>query len=82
MTDTEDEDLDVEFISAEPIVLHEDSVWIPDPDALHHDSGEQEGVLAVMLRAGCVWYLDGVTRQWFNAEKDGAKKARPLRPVN
>ena len=22
-------------------------MWIPDPDALHHDSGEQEGVLAL-----------------------------------
>jgi len=83
MTDTEDEELDVEWSAAEPIILHEDSAWIPDPDALPHDSGVDEGYLAVMFKAGCLWYLEAETRQWVNVEKDGAKRAKGrLTPVN
>lgn len=81
MTDTEDE-IDVDVVLPEPIALHEDMVWIADPDALHPDSGVDDGVLAVQYKAGQLWYLDALTRQWLNVEKDGAKKARPLRPVN
>ena len=82
MTEPEDDELDVELVLPEPVVLPEDCCWIGDPDALEHDSGA-EGVLAVQFKAGGLYYLDGLTRQWLNVEKDGAKRARgPLRPVN
>jgi len=81
MTEPDDE-TEVEFYAPEPVYLHEDTCWIGDPDALDPDSGA-EGVLAIQYRAGCLWYLDGLTRQWYNVEKDGAKRAKgPLRPVN
>lgn len=76
----EDDDLDIEFVPEEPLVLMEDACWVSDPQALHHDEGGV--VLAVLYRSGALWYLDAETRQWFNADKDGAKKARPVRPVN
>lgn len=83
MTEPEDEDIEAEYYPAESIILHDDSCWVSDPDALAHDS-EASGVIAVLYRGGGLWFLDGETRQWYSAEKDGAKKARPasIRPVN
>ena len=71
--DNDTDELEVEYIPTEPIVLMDDSCWVADPDALHHEEGGT--VLAVLYRGGGLWYLDGETRQWFSAEKDGAKKA-------
>lgn len=79
-TEQDDEELEAEYYAAEPIVLIEDSCWVSDPDSLAHDS-EASGVIAVLYRGGGLWFLDGESRQWLSAEKDGAKKARPLRTV-
>lgn len=74
MTDTNDE-MDVEVSFPEPVMLAEDTCWIPDPDLLHPEA-EAEGVLAVLYRGGCLWYFDGASRQWCNVEDKGSKKAR------
>ena len=48
MSDLENEadgDLNVELVPAEPVILMDDTCWVPDPDALHPEA-EAEGVLA------------------------------------
>lgn len=71
-------DLNIEVVPADPVVLMDDAVWVPDPDALHPEA-EAEGVLALLYRGGCLWYFDGETRQWVNVEDKGPKKARLTR---
>jgi len=83
MTDPENEEggeLDVELTLPDPVILMDDTVWVPDPDALHPDA-EAEGLLALLYRGGCLWYFDGQTRQWCNVEDKGPKKARPFKSV-
>jgi hypothetical protein len=72
-------EMDIEVSLPEPVILSDDTCWISDPDLLHPEA-EAEGVLAVLYRAGCLWYFDGATRQWLNVEDKGPKKAR-LSPV-
>lgn len=80
MTDETDNESEVE--SVEPLYLHDGECWIFDPDVLAHDSGVQ-GVIAVQFRDGALWFLDGETRRWLNAEApDAAKPKAKLRPVN
>ena len=77
--DNEDDGpLNVEIVPPEPVVLMDETCWVPDPDALHPDN-EAEGVLALMLRGGCLFYFDGELRQWLNVEDKGPKKARLTR---
>lgn len=83
MTGPENEEggeLDVELTLPDPVILMDDTVWVPDPDALHPDA-EAEGLLALLYRGGCLWYFDGQTRQWCNVEDKGPKKARPFKSV-
>lgn len=83
MTDPENEEgseIDVELTLPDPVILMDDTVWVPDPDALHPDA-EAEGLLALLYRGGCLWYFDGQTRQWCNVEDKGPKKARPFKSV-
>ena len=78
MTDPENEEgseLDVELTLPDPVILMDDTVWVPDPDALHPDA-QAEGVLALVYRGGCLFYFDGETRQWVNVEDKGPRKAR------
>lgn len=59
------------------VFLHDDSCWVYDHDSLMPDSGV-EGVLALIYRNGCLFYLDGKTRTWHNVEigKPGLKAAK------
>lgn len=77
----DNEPLDVDLIPPEPIVLTDDCVWVSDPDLLHPDA-EADGVLALMYRGGCLFYLDGATRQWVNAEAQSVPKRGKVKPVN
>ncbi|KRG69132.1 hypothetical protein [Pseudoxanthomonas dokdonensis] len=71
----DNEDGGIELQIADPVVISEDMVWVGDPDTLHPEA-ECEGVLALMLRGGCLFYFDGALRQWVNVEDKGPKKAR------
>ena len=65
-----------------PLYLHDGECWIADPEYLAHDSGVQ-GVIAVQFRDGALWYLDGESRKWLNAEAtDAGRPKTKLRPVN
>lgn len=78
MADPENEDggeFDVELTLPDPVILMDDTAWIPDPDALHPEA-QAEGVLALVYRGGCLFYFDGETRQWVNVEDKGPRKAR------
>lgn len=79
MTDLADEDDGEEIEGERALYLHDGECWVGDPDYLAHDSGVQ-GVIAVQFRDGALWFLDGESRKWLNAEADG-KPARKLRPV-
>ena len=70
MTDDDDEDVASEV----PLYLQDGECWVCDPEYLAHDSGVQ-GVIAIQFRDGALWYLDGETRKWMNAEAD-TKPAR------
>lgn len=79
MTDPEEE---YEVEAVEPVYLHDGECWVADPDLLAHDSGAQ-GVISLQFRDGALWYLDGESRKWLNAEaQDTARPDRKLRPVN
>lgn len=79
MTDPAD---DEEVESVEPLYLSDGECWISDPEFLAHDSGVQ-GVIAVQFRDGALWFLDGETRRWMNAEApEAGRPERRLRPVN
>ena len=81
MTEPEDDELpEIELALPDPVVLMDDCCWIGDPEALHHESGVDEGVLALQFRGGCLFYLDAATRQWVNVDDKGPKKAK-LRTV-
>lgn len=51
--------------------------WIADPDYLWHDSGV-EGVLAIQMTEGGLFYLDGETRKWVNVETAGRKGLKSI----
>lgn len=71
-----------EVESVEPLYLSDGECWISDPEFLAHDAGVQ-GVIAVQFRDGALWYLDGESRKWLNAEaQDSARPKTKLRPVN
>ena len=78
MSETDDDELEIELLPPEPVVLMDDTCWVPDPDALHPEN-EGVGVLALLYRGGCLWYFDGESRQWVNVEDKGPKKARLTR---
>lgn len=77
----EPEDDEIELVEAEQIILMDDSCWIFDPDALHPQSGVP-GVLAVLLRGGQLWVLDGETREWLPADMKPGKKPEKFRTVS
>src|SRR5690606_1428588 len=79
MTDEADETEEVD--SVEPLYLSDGECWISDPEFLAHDAGVQ-GVIAVQFRDGALWYLDGESRKWMNAEADSGRPKTKLRPVN
>lgn len=65
MSDDDEE----EVASEVPLYLHDGECWVSDPEYIAHDSGVQ-GVIAIQFRDGALWYLDGETRKWLNAESD------------
>jgi len=72
------DDLESEEIESEvPLYLHDGECWVSDPEYLAHDSGVQ-GVIAIQFRDGALWYLDGETRKWMNAEADTTTKRATL----
>ncbi len=76
-----EDDESIELVEAEQIVLMDDSCWIYDPDALHPESGVP-GVLAVLLRGGQLWVLDGASREWLSVEAKPGKKPEKFRTVS
>lgn len=79
MTDDTEEP---EVESVEPLYLQDGECWVGDPDFLAHDSGV-DGVIAVQFKDGALWFLDGESRKWLNAEAPEASKPKTrLRPVN
>lgn len=80
MTEIDEEEDESLLEAMDPIYLQEETCWVADADLLVHDSGA-EGVLAVQYKGGQLWYLDGESRKWLNAEAD-SKPQRGLRPVN
>ena len=82
MTDEAAETEGEEVEQAEPLYLTDGECWIADPEFLAQDAGVQ-GVIAVQFREGGLWYLDGESRKWLNAESpETARPKTKLRPVN
>ena len=82
MTDEIPETDETEVEAVEPLYLSDGECWIGDPDYLAHDS-EVQGVIAVQFRDGALWFLDGESRKWLNAEApEAGKSPRKLKSVN
>lgn len=70
-----------EFEAESGVYLDDGTCWVRDPDYLAHDSDVQ-GVIAMQFRDGALWFLDGVSRKWCNAEAQEQKtKPTKLRTV-
>ena len=55
--------------------LDEGTCWVADPDYLARDSGVG-GVIALQYKDGALWFLDGETRKWLNAEASDKPAAK------
>lgn len=84
MADPENEEsgeLDVELTLPDPVVLMDDTAWIPDPDALHPDA-QAEGVLALLYRERLLVLLRRRDSPMGQCRRQGAKEGPPIaRPV-
>lgn len=73
---------DGEFVEVNEVYLADGQCWVSDPDALDPASGVP-GVIAIQFRDGGLYYMDGETRRWHNAEAaEPGKPARKLKTVN